>query len=37
MKLVKRVAVDYGKVIVVTMVLIAVTFGIYGVYKLFSK
>ena len=37
MKLVKKAVVDYGKVIVVTMVLILVTCGIYGIYKLFSK
>ena len=37
MKLMTRVAGDYMKAIVVTMVLLAATCGIYGIYKLLKN
>lgn len=36
MKLLTRVASDYMKAIVVTMLLLVVTCGGYGIYKLFK-
>lgn len=37
MKLITRTVADYMKAIVVTMALLVITCGIYGVYKIFKK